>query len=479
MTETEPSVAALQAIVRDPQEQQLAAAYAPVLLFDAHEPFLPLAVGYTVFKHDADSPSFPRRIQLAPDGRPVAAFAIEYAIWWDWDISHLYELEHVWVFVDARGNVVRGEASWHGTYHSMEVDGKLPLEGTHLRLLSQPGKHALAPSADWFVRLKRHTEIEGQRTLGAGGVWVTPLFRNVIRSKSPQADLLVRTYLEKQPFVPSWKFSQRMPITSEMLVPWPALQSWIPKRVSWWLEELDHAIPPDRRRFLRIAHRGASAYAPENTLAAFQKALELGADMVEMDVRLSADGVPVVIHDGRLEHTTNGKGWVGDYTLGELKRLRVAGDQEIPALEEVIEFCREEELGMYIELKEPGTVAPVADLIRRYDVVHGTIVGSFQIDSVAAVKEVAPEILASVLFTQRNVDPVKLAQAIGAEYVHPCWERATPTPETYLTEQWVKRVRNAKLGLICWHEERPDVIAALRQRGVDGICSNQPDLLLM
>lgn len=105
------SVEALLASPQDSVEHALAARYAPIIQFDAREPFLPLAAGYTVFRTDADSPSFPRRIELSPTGQPPAATAIEYAIWWDWDIGHLYELEHAWVYLDSDGQVVRAEAS--------------------------------------------------------------------------------------------------------------------------------------------------------------------------------------------------------------------------------------------------------------------------------------------------------------------------------------------------------------------------------
>src|SRR5205809_292705 len=91
----------------------LAARYAPIILFDQREPFLPLAAGYTLFHIDAPSPSFPRTITLCAADRPPAQLVIEYAIWWDWDIQHLYELEHAWVYVDATGHVIHAEASWH------------------------------------------------------------------------------------------------------------------------------------------------------------------------------------------------------------------------------------------------------------------------------------------------------------------------------------------------------------------------------
>jgi hypothetical protein len=81
------------------EDHELACYYAPIIQFDAHELFLRLAAGYTIFKNYNESLSFPRQIELHKMGHPEAAFAIEYAIWWDWDIQHLYELEHIWVYI--------------------------------------------------------------------------------------------------------------------------------------------------------------------------------------------------------------------------------------------------------------------------------------------------------------------------------------------------------------------------------------------
>ena len=358
-SKNEPTIADL--ISKLPQkstpDRDLAARYAPILQFDAREPFLPSAVGYTVFRAGAGSASFPRRIDLAADGQPPAAIAIEYAIWWDWDIQHLYELEHVWIYLDDNGRVIRAEASWHGGYHNMAIDGDLPLTGDRLTIFSEPGKHAFAPIRDWLDKRSPTTRMSCTRRAGAGGVWVTPVFKGIIDVKTPQADRLVHTYLEKYAFEPSMEFTLVHPIPPGALVPWLALSAWIPERVAWWVSTLERTIPPHERRFLRIAHRGASAYAPENTLAAIAKAAELGADMVELDIHSSADGAPVIIHDPCLERSTNGIGSVQGYKLSELKKLDAGNGEHIPTLAEAVACCREHGLGLYLELKS-GLVLP-------------------------------------------------------------------------------------------------------------------------
>ncbi|NDJ61274.1 MAG: hypothetical protein GYB67_09125, partial [Chloroflexi bacterium] len=246
-------------------DDDLARAHAPLIRFDAAEPFLPSVVGYTVFRATAPSPSFPRDVVI--EGEIVCA--IEYAIWWDWDIGHLYELEHAWVYLGADGRLINAEASWHGGYHRMaNADGAIPMQDGRLVLHSEPGKHAFAPSPEWLLDRRPITDMSCTTRAGIGGVWVTPLFDGKITERTPPNNQLVRTYLERQAFAPTYDFSQVVALESAAFVAWDSLNTWIPGRVRWWLAELDRTIPHHARRVLCIAHRGASAVAPENSAEA-------------------------------------------------------------------------------------------------------------------------------------------------------------------------------------------------------------------
>jgi len=243
---------------------------------------------------------------------------------------------------------------------------------------------------------------------------------------------------------------------------------------------LTNDIPPastTRRAFLRIAHRGASAYAPEITLAAIARAAELGADMVEMDVQTCADGTAVIIHDGHLQRTTNGSGLLCEHTLESLKRLDAGDGERIPTLDEAIGCCRAHGLAPYLEVKDSFSVPAVARVVREPDLQERAIVASFRPDWLADLRALDGRIATAVLFGSLDIDPVALARAAGARFVHPCWEHRGPEPHRHLTPEWIARVRAAGLKIITWHEERPSEIAALRRIGVDGICSNAPDLL--
>ena len=222
------------------RQRDLAARYAPLIYFDHNEPFLPLAVGYTFFYADDDSPSFPRRIELAGPNRPPAAFAIEYAIWWDWDIQHLYELEHMWTYVGGSGDVVYAEASWHGGFAPAVLgDGRVPLHDSHPVVYSQPGKHAFVPLPEPLLEIRRKTAQSCGAKAGSDGLLVTSIFKGILDPlKTPQADALANAYLKAHAFKPASLWDKEVLITRDILVPWPVLFAWVPARITWCLRSL-------------------------------------------------------------------------------------------------------------------------------------------------------------------------------------------------------------------------------------------------
>lgn len=465
------SVEALLAASQDQRERRLAGRYAPIIRFDAHEPFLPLAVGYTIVQDDRPSPSFPRRIELAPPGLPPARLAIEYALWWDWDIQHLYELEHIWVFVDAQGRVVRGEASWHGGYQSMAQDGRLALEGDHLVAYAEPGKHAFAPDPAWFRQRRPARDVQQQtrKLAGALGVLVTRQFgTDLAPLRRPYANTLVRTYLRRQAFDPAGSFSRDFAVTEAHLAPWPALAAWIPGRVQGRLDQLAGQLAPHELSYLRIAHRGASGPAPENALAAIRRAASLGADAVALDVQVPADGVPVVVYDGAATAST----------LAQVKGLDAGQGETLPTLDEALRCCLQERLGLYVQLPSAAAVAPVVQAIQRYRFQGGTIVGSSEVAALAAARSLDAAVQTSLQLRASDADPLPLAQAARADYVHPSWASEGDEPHGLPAAAWVARMRQAGLGILLGPEARPAELAHLKRLGVDGIASPAPELLL-
>jgi putative hydrolase of the HAD superfamily len=193
-------------------------------------------VGVTVLRDEADSPSFPRRI--THEFTPPWQTAIEYAIWWDWDIGHLYELEHAWSYIDADGRLVWAEASWHGAYYAMTLaGGVLAAEGDRPLLYSQPGKHAFAPEQICMDRIVAVATEDAADSAGKGGVLVKERYAAALDLQEGDYER-VAAHLRTKAFRPTMRFAQRFAIEREMLVPWPQLDAWIPARMNWWLAQL-------------------------------------------------------------------------------------------------------------------------------------------------------------------------------------------------------------------------------------------------
>jgi glycerophosphoryl diester phosphodiesterase len=227
-----------------------------------------------------------------------------------------------------------------------------------------------------------------------------------------------------------------------------------------------------------IAHRGASAYEPENTLRAFGRAIEMGATMLELDVHLSRDGQPVVIHDPDLWRLADNGGRIADLTVAQIKDFDIGEGERVPTLLEVIELARGR-VELYIELKGQRTPEPVVRALQASHIVDRAVLGSFHPWLPQRAKFLEPTVRTSVLVGQdsREEDYLEWALAIEADYVHLCWEDASPAPHRLLTPALLDGIRQQGLGIILWHEERSSELRKLVGLEVDGICTNTPDIL--
>lgn len=163
-----------------------------------------------------------------------------------------------------------------------------------------------------------------------------------------------------------------------------------------------------------VGHRGAAGLAPENTLLAFNKAIEVGCTRVELDARLSKDGVPIVMHDSTVERTTGGTGRVDQLTITEIKKLRCRAAQEVPTLREAIDACKRK-IDMQIELKVRKVAGPAAELVRRLRMIRHVLFTSFDHDTLRRVKVIARRASVGLLTREFSDKVVKRARAIRAE----------------------------------------------------------------
>ncbi len=229
-----------------------------------------------------------------------------------------------------------------------------------------------------------------------------------------------------------------------------------------------------------IAHRGASGHAPENTLAAFERAVQLGATFIETDLRLTRDARFVAIHDPTLERTTNGTGMVHDFTLAELKQLdagkwfdREFMDERVPTLEEILEFSRKYDVVFYLELKYDaawGMHHGLVAALRNVESAARTVVISFDPATVRAVHELDPSLMTGLLCEKTDPEFVKIASHIGARQI--CAASSILTPELSA------EAHRTDLHVITWTVNSADEMRTMIASGVDGIMTDYPDRLL-
>lgn len=237
------------------------------------------------------------------------------------------------------------------------------------------------------------------------------------------------------------------------------------------LSPIPHRGPAD---VLRIAHRGAGAmerYGPDDLL---QVAAQ-GAHLIEFDLHVTGDDHLVARHDPVVE-VRGMPVWLADSRLADvLPSLQRDG---VPTVGDVVLAARQAGLGLYADIKSLTVDAAerLVSLLESEGMEDRTILASGRSDIVERCAEVMPDIPRAILFASTLEEPLQLAHAVHAQYVHPCWERL-PRPDGFLAGPWLERVRAHGLGVICWHEERPAVVRGLYELGVDGICTDEPELL--
>ena len=217
-------------------------------------------------------------------------------------------------------------------------------------------------------------------------------------------------------------------------------------------------------RPLSIAHRGASAYAPGNTIQAFRKAAILGADMWEVDIRATLDGVPVVFHDAAL---ADGQ-LVATLTRDELRELC----PECPDLAEVIALAVEESTGIYADIKDKDAALAAYDLLSDAKV-SPVIIGAFDPEIVRLLNDAGSSYPVAGLVPV-GVDPHEHAR--DADVIHLCWEHMD-RPQDGLSHEFFLRAFSDGKGVVLWHEEDPARMTDLRTKPVIGICSDMPELV--
>ena len=225
-------------------------------------------------------------------------------------------------------------------------------------------------------------------------------------------------------------------------------------------------------------HRGASGYAPENTLEAFALAASQGADGVELDVHLTKDGELVVTHDEEISRVSNGSGFVRDHTLSALKALRFNrthpeyADARIPTLREVYELLLPLGLTVNVELKNssflyPGMEEACIDLAARMGMTDRVLYSSFNHYSLRRVMEIDPSLPCGLLYSATLIDPWDYAAALGAKALH-------PHHSALLYEDSCEAAHRRGIRVHPWTVNSEADMRLCLQRGADALITNDP-----
>lgn len=233
-----------------------------------------------------------------------------------------------------------------------------------------------------------------------------------------------------------------------------------------------------------IAHRGASTYAPENTLAAFQKALDQQADGIELDVRLTKDNVPVVCHDATVNRTSNGKGYIHNMTVSQLKKLDFGASfsnkykgEMIPTLEETLTLIGDASITLHIEIKN-GPIIPknleqkIVELVYKYGFEDRVVYSSFDHHSLQRLSEIDPRAKIGLLFHINLIHLFEYIENTGLRVhsIHP--------NHFYVTEEMIEGAHKRNIEVNIYTVNNKAMALSYQQMGIDGLISNNPLILI-
>jgi glycerophosphoryl diester phosphodiesterase len=233
-----------------------------------------------------------------------------------------------------------------------------------------------------------------------------------------------------------------------------------------------------------VAHRGASGHAPENTMAAFRRAVELGASFIETDLQLTRDARVIAIHDSTLDRTTNGKGAVHLKSREEIRALDAGAWfgsgaatsfawERVPTLEEILQFANERDIVFFLEIKSGGSWGvehAVVAALREFAETARVVILSFDPSTLESVYRLNSALMTGFLCEHPSNDLVERAVRVGARQLAPRGDLITPA--------LVDKAHQAGLQVAAWTINEPEQMRRLISAGVDGIMTDYPDRLV-
>ncbi len=266
--------------------------------------------------------------------------------------------------------------------------------------------------------------------------------------------------------------------------------------LSLFSQPADEASFFDLEGPLVIAHQGGEGLRPSNTMASFQNAMDLGVDVLEMDVHSTADGVLVLIHDDTVDRTTDGTGRVNDLTFAEIQQLDAGNywtDDDgqtypyrgqgirIPALEEILTVFSGMPVNIEIKQVEPPIAGDLCDMLKRYEMTDRALIASFHSEPLQTFRELCPTVATSMLESEIRTFYVLNRVGLGSLYTPP--GEAFQVPESsgsieILTQPFVDGAHGNNIAVHAWTINETADMARLLDLGLDGIITDRPDRML-
>ena len=226
------------------------------------------------------------------------------------------------------------------------------------------------------------------------------------------------------------------------------------------------------KSFVNYAHRGASSYAPENTMLAFYTGIYMGANGIETDVQITRDGVPVLFHDDNMLRLTGVDGKISDYTLEELKKFTFKKNSlcdKIATLEDFLNQFSFRDITLAIEIKQAGIETRVAEMIRKYSAEKKTVITSFMLDSIRKTRECAPELRTGFLTSSVSDALIEELKQMGVTELCPNAEE--------ITSESVIKWHACGFNVRAWGVKNEEHMKKVYDAGADGMTVNFPDKL--
>ena len=219
---------------------------------------------------------------------------------------------------------------------------------------------------------------------------------------------------------------------------------------------------------MNIAHRGASAHEVDNSIASFQKAIEMGAGMLEMDVHLTKNRKVVVIHDDSIKNATGKKGKISEMPFVDVQKLRLKDGQEIPTLKDVLERFKGQ-CQFNIEIKSLEAALPSLDIVKKLGMLDGVLFSCFNGLWLVGIKAKQKKARLAIITRAKKINLVQIAANLKAEAIHP--------EKKILTKELIKNAKKEGLKINVWVVDKEPTMKKFIDMGVNGIITNRPDIL--